>query len=229
MRWIVSGLVVALSFGLVSSAWGRDIAWEGTLVVIDFDSGVGRFQGGVEGSTVFSGSAHFPDACGATCTIESDPPSATSYRFSDGTGTVQGVGASSLGIASIVTVIDEDVLDEGGVDFAALFGLNLEVGQTIDTWNVSNVTSVTSDIVEWGISYVYITTDPFNDTSFRSTPPPNPDLILWQLIEDGDQYSVVGEVDTVPEPGLAAMWAVGVTALAGLHTHARRGRSRRVV
>lgn len=229
MRRIPVWMGLLLSFGVASSAWGRDFAWQGTLVAIEFDSGVGRYRGGVEGATVFSGSAFFPDTCGATCTVEPDPPSATSYRFSNGTGTVQGVGASSVGVASIVTVVNEDFVDQGGVDFAALFGLNLTVGQTLDTWNVSHVTSTASDIVEWGLSYVYITTDPFNDTTFRTTPPPNPDVIIWQLIEDGTEYSVVGEVDSVPEPGLALMLATGTSALGGLSARSRRRRCPRPV
>lgn len=226
MRWMEAGLGIVLSFALVTDASAGAIAWSGTLVTVDIDSGIGRFRGGVPGTSVFSGSVQYPDTCGATCTIAPDPvpgpPSETGYRFSNGLGTVQGVGASAVTTTTRIDVVDEDVIDEGGVDFAALFGIDLVVGQTIDTWSVSNITPVGSDIVEWGISYVYITTDPLSSSTFRSTPPPNPDLILWQLIEDGDQYSVVGEVDSVPEPGMAAMLAAGLATLGGLGRRHRR-------
>lgn len=95
----------------------------------------------------------------------------------------------------------------------ALFGFNLTVGQTIDTWAVSSFmnSGLPGHDVVWGLSYVYITTDPFINTNFTSTPPSNPDVILWQPFEDGgDRYTAVGKVDSLPEPGVAALSSLAV-------------------
>ena len=82
--------------------------------------------------------------------------------------------------------------------------------------------------VVWGLSYVYVTTDPFTNTNFTSTPPPNPDVIIWQLFEDGgDRYAAIGKVDSVPEPGITATLAAGVAALSGLAVP-RHGKPRKV-
>lgn len=58
---------------------------------------------------------------------------------------------------------------------------------------------------------MYITTDPFINTNFTSTPPSNPDVILWQPFEDGgDRYTAIGKVDSLPEPGVAALSSLAV-------------------
>ena len=75
---------------------------------------------------------------------------------------------------------------------------------------------------------MYVTTDPFTNTNFTSTPPPNPDVIIWQLFEDGgDRYAAIGKVDSVPEPGITATLAAGVAALSGPAVP-RHGKPRKV-
>lgn len=140
---VTIGIVLSstLSLGLASSAWAGDIGWTGTLRAIDVDDGTGFYTGGVVGSSQFFGSQHFSNTCGASCTVIPFPPDATSYAFSDGGGSVRGVGRTSLGRDSSVQIINEEVLDQGGVDMGALFGFNLTLGQTIDTWAVSSFTN----------------------------------------------------------------------------------------
>ena len=220
-------LLLSLSLGHASNAWGGDIGWAGTLVLIDSDSGTGAYTGGVEGSTMFSGSLHFPNTCGPTCTLEPFPAFSMNYVFSDGAGSVSGLGATSLGIESSVEIINEEVVNQERIDFAEVFGLTLTLGQTIDTWAVDSQTAgeFAPGFVAWGLSYVNVTSDPFINTNFTSTPPPNPDLIIWQVVEeDGDAYAVLGEVDAVPEPGVSAMLAAGMVTLWGLSVRSRRGR-----
>lgn len=91
-----------LLLGLVSSAGAGDIGWTGTLRAIDVDDGTGIHTGEGVGSSQFFGSLHFPNTSGATCTAIPFPPDATSYAFSDGAGSVRGVGKTSLGRDSSV-------------------------------------------------------------------------------------------------------------------------------
>lgn len=229
-RWgveIGSVLSSTLFLGLASSAWAGDIGWTGTLRAIEGDDGTGIYTGGVVGSSQFSGSLHFSNTCGASCTVNPSPPEATSYAFSDGAASVRGLGKTSLGSESSVHILNEEVMDQSGVEMGALFGINLTVGQTLDKWAVSSVTSVglPSHEVVWGLTYVYVTTDPFINTNYTSTPPPNPDVVIWELFEDfGDRYAAVGKVDTLPEPGVASALCAGVAALSGLAGRSRRTR-----
>ncbi|MBK7951112.1 MAG: hypothetical protein IPK00_20700 [Deltaproteobacteria bacterium] len=224
---VIVGSILGLGFS--SGAAAGDLGWSGTLLRIESDSGTGIYSGGSEGSTPFGGSLHFPNSCGATCTATPFPPEATVYSFSDGAGSIAGIGEVTLGDTSAVLVVDDEVLDEGGVERAALFGFERTMGDTIDTWTVSSSTTTGTPArsIEWGIQYVYITSNPFNDTSFVSTPPASPDVIIWELYEEeGERYAVLGEVDNVPEPGFAAALASGIGALSGFAGRRRRsGRS----
>ena len=78
-----------------------------------------------------------------------------------------------------------------------------------------------AQVVVWALAFVYVTTDPFNNTSYTSTPPPNPDVIVWQLLEDDTRYAAIGKVDALPEPGVAATLAVDVAGLGGLSVRRR--------
>lgn len=229
MRWIRLIVLVVVWLGSAASAPGGDLAWTGTLLLVQEDAGTGVYTGGIPGSTMFAGTVFFPDTCGATCTVEPFPPDATNYVFSDGTGSISGVGATTIGIESSVEIIDEEVLGPDAVELAALFGVTITAGQTVDAWTVDSQTAgeFMPGFVAWGLSYVYVTTDPFTNTSFTPTPPPNPDFILWELVEeDGDAYAVLGEVDSVPEPGFIAMLGVGTAMLGGLAGRSRRRRVR---
>lgn len=216
---VTLGLVVALGQG----ALAVDIVWEGTLVVVEEDSGTGAYTGGTPDASMFSGSVNFPGTCGATCLVEPFPPFATNYVFSDGSGTISGLGSSSTGIESSIEVINDEVVGPDAVELAAFFGVTLTVGQTLDVWAVNSETAgeFTPAFVDWGLSYVYSTSNPFSDTSFTPTPPPDPDFILWQINEDdGDAYSALGVV--MPEPGGIPMLAAGVILVQQLAARSRR-------
>lgn len=221
MRRILA--VALLSFLAAPATHAGSLFWSGEIVVVDTDTGAGTYTGALP-TDPFSGEFAWPDVCGATCTVEPFPPEATNYVFSDGTGEITGLGIPTPGIESNIEIINEDVVSQDGVDIAALFGITLTVGQTIDSWVVGSesVGEFTPAFKEWNVTYIYITTDPFTDTSFTPTPPPNPDIILFDLTEDdGDVFLAIGEVTSVPEPGTTLGLACGAAFL-GLASRRRR-------
>jgi hypothetical protein len=216
-----------LSLGLASDAWGGDLGGRRIIKNIDNDAGTGAYTGGTPGSTFFSGSLFYPDTCGVTCTVEPFGPTATNYVFSDGSGSISGLGVTTAGIEASVEIINDEVIDQGGVDLAALFGVTLTVGQTIDVWagDSESIGEFTPAFVTWGVSYIYATTDPFSDTSYTPTPPASPDFILWAIDEDEeDAYAATGEVVFIPEPAAPMMLAAGALALRGLAARRRSAR-----
>ncbi len=205
--------------GLQGVAKAQDtlVQWTGVLELIDGDAGSGAFSGGNPGVSPFEGYFVHPTSCAAGCLIEPFPPDATNYVFSGGAGLITGLGASVQGVESSIEIIDEEVLDQDGVDFAAFFGIPVTVGQTVDSWVLSseNAAEFTPAFVDWGLTFLYITSDPFASTAFVSAPPPNPDLIVFEVYEDnGDVYAGVGSATVVPEPGFAALLAAGSCGLA---------------
>ena len=133
------------------------------------------------------------------------------------------------GVESSIEIIDEEVLDQDSVDFAAIFGITVMVGQTVDAWVLSseNAAEFTPAFVDWGLTFLYITSDPFVSTAFVAAPPPNPDLVVFEVYEDdGDVYAAVGRATVVPEPGFAALVAAGTC---GLTLQGRRRMRRRPV
>lgn len=192
------------------------LSWDGTLVVILEDSGTGTYTGGIPNTSPFSGQLFSPDTCGATCTVEPFPPFATHYVFSNGGGEIAGLGATTTGAESSIEVINDESVNQDAVDLAAVLGLTLTLGQTVDIWSFGseNALEFTPDFVDWGVAYIYATTNPFSDTSFTSAPPPNPDLVIWEINEDNENvYSGVGLVNTVPEPAAALQVAAGAIFL----------------
>ena len=219
-------VVVALfSFGSLSAHAGG-ISWDGELDLILNDTGTGAYTGGTPGVSPFSGDAVWPDVCGATCTVDASEPDATGYLFSNGTGSITGLGVTSDGILSSVEIVDEAIVDQELVDIAALFGVTLTVGQVFDEYAVQSETGGegTPAFRDWVVSFLYVTTDPFSDTSFVSSPPPNPDLVLWDIEEADNVYTALGEVGFVPEPGVALGFGCGALGLAWA-TRRRRVRS----
>lgn len=213
--------VLALAIGSVlfaaSNASAGTLAWDGELLLIFNDSGTGAYTGGTPGVSMFSGELASPDVCGATCLIEPFGPNATNYVFSNGAGTIEGLGTNSVGIESSIEVINDEVITQDIADLATLYGVTLTVGQTLDTWafGSENDAEFTSDFVTWGVSFVY-TNNPFSDTSFVATPPPNPAFILWEIDEDDeDAYAAIG-IATVPEPATTFQLAAGIFTIAGL-------------
>ncbi len=223
---LFSPLIILAVVTVAPIGYAGDLAWDGTLVAVFDDTGTGAYTGGTAGVTTFSGTVTFPDVCdtGTTCTVEPFGPTATNYVFSNGSGTVMGLGASSIGIESSVEIIDEEPVTPDTVDLAALFGVTISVGQTLDAWAVDSETAGEGNpgFVDWGVSYVYVTTDPFSNTSYTPTPPPGADFIIWQINEDeSDTYSAIGEVDTVPEPDARLAIAIGLLAISSASRHRR--------
>ena len=208
-------LAAALLSLLVSpAAHAGGLSWTGDIEIVDPSTGT---YAGAMPSDVFSGEFTWPDVCGATCTVEPFLPEATNYVFSDGTGFITGLGIQTDGVESSIEIIDEDLVSQEAVDLAALFGITLTVGQAIDQWVVSSESAgeFTPAFKEWSVSYIYITTDPFSDLSFTPTPPPSPDIILWELSQDEENlFFALGEVTSVPEPGSALGLVCGVALLA---------------
>lgn len=215
---------VATAGGGLAAHADSSIAWSGILEAIDVNQPGAIYGSAVAGVTPFSGYVAYPDAC-VGCIVEPFPPDATNYVFPEGIGGLMGAGALSTGIESSVEIIDEEIVDQDTVDVAALFGVPLVVGQSLDTWSAGSQTTgeFTPDFVEWDVAFVYATTDPFSDTSYTPTPPPNPDLIVFTISQDDEAiYLALGEVTMLPEPGFAGLLAAGALSIA---TRLRRARS----
>lgn len=220
----VTALAILAGWGGSAPAAALSFAWDGTVVVVDTNM-AGSIHGSVvAGVSTFSGFFVWPDTCGIDCIVEPFGPDETNYVFPNGSGYLVGGGGTSIGIESSVNIVNDQIIDQDGVDVGATLGLTLTLGQTIDVWSVAseNDAEFTSDFVDWSVEYVYSTSDPLSNTAFVASAPPNPDLILFTINQDdGDVYLVVGVVDTVPEPGLGLMLGSGLLGLAGA------GRARR--
>ena len=212
--WISLPLLV---LGFAHSAGAASITWTGVLKAVIEDTGTGIYSGGTPDVSIFSGSFNYGDTCG--CLIEPFPPDEINYVFSGGTGTITGLGVTTTGVESSVAISNDQVIDTNGAALFDIFGLTVTPGTTSDVWSVASETS--GAVIEWDVSFVYLTTNPFSDSSYTATPPPNPDLIIFQVDEDDEvTYFAFGEVTTVvPVP--AAVWLFG-SGLLGLIAIARR-------
>ena len=219
-RAVIGCLAVFTSlvgWGGSARAANLSFSWDGTVVVVDTNMSGAIHGSVVAGVTPFSGFFVYPDACGVGCIVEPFGPEETNYVFPDGSGSLMGGGGTSIGIESSINIVDDQLVDQDAVDIAALLGLSLTLGQTTDVWSVASETEgeFTPSFVDWNVEYVYSTSDPFSSTDYLSTPPPNPDLILFAINQDdGDVYFVFGEVTSVPEPELGLMLAAGLTGVA---------------
>lgn len=205
----------------------RVISWEGVLQILDVDTGNGAFTGGVPGQTLFDGYFVHPDTCDVDCTVSTFSGGNT-YRFvneSGSTGRVRGVGAVASPIETLIDVLDDSVVDSEVESVLQGLGFPVQVGQIIDGWRIASRSAPegTPGEVEWSVFFLYTTSDPLSSTEFVAEPPTQPDLIAFQLTEDGNStYQVFGTVTSVPEPGGAAVIALGALAMAGL-ARIRRG------
>lgn len=216
--WIAGLAIVLGQVGWSGDAGAANLSfsWEGTVVFVD-ENAVGAVHGEVvEGVTRFSGFFVYPDACDVGCLIEPFGPDETNYVFAGGLGGLSGGGGYSRGIESSVNIVNDQIVDQESVDFAALLGLSLTLGQTTDVWSVASETAgeFTPSFVDWNVEYVYSTSNPFSTTDYVATPPPNPDLVLFAINQDdGNVFFAFGGVDTVPEPGFGVMLAMGILSL----------------
>ena len=157
----------------------------------------------------------YGDTCGG-CLVEDFPPDEINYVFSGGTGSITGLGVTTTGVESSVAISNDQEVDTDAAALFAIFGLTVMEGTTSDVWSVASETS--DDVIEWDVSFVYLATDPFSDSSYTATPPPNPDLIIFQLDEDDEvKYFAFGEVTTVvPIPASVWLFGSGLLGLIGM-------------
>ena len=201
--------------------------WGGTIEVVAPGSG-GVHGTVVEGVTPFSGWVAYEDTCGVGCIVEQFPPEETNYVFPAGQGAIQGGGGTSFGIESSVAITNDELADAETVAIAAALGLTLSVGQPIDAWSASSESAgeFTPSFVDWDVTYIYATSNPFSDTSFVATAPLGADAIIFQLSQDdGAVFDGIGLVTSIPEAGFGVMLLAGVLGV-GLtgRTRARSGR-----
>jgi len=219
-RAVIAVVLLFVSLG----GWGgsaraadQSFSWDGVVVLVD-PNAMGAIHGDVvEGVTTFSGFFVYPDACGIGCIIEPFGPDETNYVFPNGLGGLVGGGGTSLGVESSVNIINDQLVDQDSVDAAALLGLTLTLGQTTDVWSAASESAgeFTPAFVDWNVEYIYSTSNPFSNTDYVSSPPPNPDLILFAINQDdGNVFFAFGEVTSVPEPGLGLMLGAGLLGLA---------------
>lgn len=218
--WVVF-LLSAIVLVPASDADAASLTWNGVLKVVVEDTGTGTYTGGTPDVSQFSGSVTYDDTCSGLpgCIVEPFPPEETNYVFPGGFGSLTGLGVTTNGIESSVAISNEELIDQDEANLLAVFGINVAVGTSSDVWSVASETA--GAVIEWEVAYLYLNTDPFSNTNYTATPPPNPDLILFQ-VDEGDEvtYFAFGEVTTAPEPGGAAVLAALTCALLGL----RRGR-----
>jgi hypothetical protein len=211
----VLGCLIAWAGG--ARAADLSFAWEGTVAFVDTNQ-AGALHGDViPGVTSFAGFVVYPDTCDAGCFVEPFGPDETNYVFPGGFGGLWGGGGTSTGVESSVNIVDDQVVDQEAVDFAALLGFSLELGQTLDVWSAASETAgeFTTSFVDWNVEYTYWTSNPFSDTGYVSTPPPNPDVILFSVSQDNGNILLVGGlVNGVPEPEIGSMLGAGIAALA---------------
>jgi hypothetical protein len=89
----------------------------------------------------------------------------------------------------------------------------------IDAYTVG---STTGGGLIWEVGYLYVSTDPFTDTSFAAAPPADPDFVMFEIDEGaGTVYQAFGVIN-LPEPGASLMLGSGILGLLALAR--RRGR-----
>lgn len=209
-----------LVLGFAHSAGAATITWMGVLRVVVEDTGLGIYTGGTQGVSKFSGSFSYGDTCGNGCLEEPFPPDEINYVFESGTGTLTGLGVTTVGVESSVAINNDEVIDSDEAALFDVFGITVAVGSTFDVWSVAseNEDDAIEDAgIEWEVAFVYLTTNPFSDRSYTATPPPNPDLLIFQVDEgDEETYFAFGEVTIVPVPAAVWLFGSGLFGLVGM-------------
>ncbi|NNL84215.1 MAG: hypothetical protein HKP27_01095, partial [Myxococcales bacterium] len=98
-----------MSTGGALSASAATITWTGVLRVIVEDSGGGTYTGGTPDVSLFSGTVTYGDVCGG-CLVEPFPPDEVNYVFPGGTGSLTGLGVTTVGVESSVAITDDQIL-----------------------------------------------------------------------------------------------------------------------
>ena len=218
-RLLASVFLPFILLSVTNSAGAATLNWTGLLKVVIEDTGTGTYTGGNPDVSMFSGSFNYGDSCGG-CIVEPFPPDEVNYVFSGGTGSITGLGVTTNGVESSIAIVNDQIADDDSAALFNIFGITVTPGTTTtDVWSVASETN--NAIIEWEVEYIYLTTNPFSSSSYTSTPPPNPDLIIFQVREDDEvTYFALGEV-TTPVPLPASIWLFG-TGLLGLAGIARR-------
>jgi len=223
-----AGLVlVSVAILLAGSAsHAATLGWSGTLRIVVVSETGAVYEDAIEDVTTFSGDFEYGDACTGTCIVEPFPPDATNYVFPDGVGSITGLGITTNGVESSVEVEDDHVVDGDEADLLTLLGYPISAGAIIDVWTVASETAGAALIFE--VAFIYDTTDPFASTAYTPTPPPDPDIVIFQIDEDdGEVYLAFGEVTALPEPGSTVLLGAGWLALMALERRRRASPDRR--
>ena len=212
----VTGLaILAIGFAM-PPAHAADLSWTGTFEILLDDDGMSTYSAAMV-DDVFTGSFVYEDVCnpGINCIVEpqAPPPAQTNYVFTNpgNTGVIDGIGITTVGVESSVEITNDEVVDGDAQALAAALGLAVNVGDTFDAWTLGSETA--GEVLEFEIAFLYATTNPFSDTSYTATPPPNPDLIIFEIDENGETYEAIGLVTSVPEPAPSMLAIAALTVL----------------
>ena len=219
-RSLPLGLLLALA--LLTPTTARAFAWQyplGSIDVTNADDG----SGALAGMTSFGLWYAHAWPCGEGCSVEIVSPGEARYAFDAdhalGDLIVDDVGPAHGPVvrtrSSGFRIVDDGLVDQDLVDWAAPFGLVLTVGEEIDLLEFHGEATGASpaETVEWTIRAIYRTTDPqsgidgYSTSNWAGYPssPSSPDLLAVEVREGGGiVFAAQGEVFAVPEVGFGA-------------------------
>jgi hypothetical protein len=216
---LLGALLVAL---LAPPAAAASLEWEGILRVVIENPGGGIYAAAVEDETTFWGVYVYGDTCSGSCIVQSEPPYEIYYTFPDGFGSITGLGITTFGADSSVKIGNDHPLDADGAALITLLGYAVSEGEIIDYWAVGSETS--DNVLDWEVTFGYVSTNPFATNAYTPTPPASPDLVILEIEEDDAvTYLAFGNVTWVPEPSSHALLGAGVGVLVLLRRVSRRG------
>jgi hypothetical protein len=194
--------------------------WNGTLRRVEVNVGTGAYQAAVEDVTTFQGDYVYSDACNGSCTPVPSPPDGIDYVFADGLGSITGLDVTMDGVDSNVLIEDEHVVSTAEAALLTALGYAITGGTVIDTYTIGSQT--TGGGLLWEVGFLYVSTDPFPDTSFAAAPPPDPDFVIFEIDEGaGTVYQAFGVIN-LPEPGASLLLGSGILGLLALAARRRR-------
>ena len=235
--WTISTLLFTI-MGFSSLSHAATVTYNGTLSLVDVDTGTGTYTGAIVGDSFSGNLTYGNDASEATEILAS--PDSVDYNFhgapyngfmSDGATVIGGSERVDIYIGNN-TSLDA----EKATLISNLLGTTVSAGTIVDVWVADSYSaSAYYDInnnllngVSFGMAMVSLDTNLYSDTGFKATPPgiADVDLAFFWI----DEYDASGNmvfsasgtlegVSTVPVP--AAIWLFG-SGLIGLIGIARR-------